>query len=234
MQFKINGERNSGTNFLRKLLEYNFGGSYEHEIQGRVKYFWKHGVPSNLIRKKFPKIVDIFIVRELNPWLVSMFKNPYSLKRFKNFKNFLREKQKSNETRFLDFRTKKPINIDDNGKTIFDIRYYKLQKMFEYLDNNNNVIIINLECLQNDILCKRFLEKLQEEFGFVPKVPVFRTNFPHTKSKRENEKNRNYGIDPSQYQKMIDRFKYPDVEKNIEKLFLIKSNNKVVRVTLKE
>jgi len=234
MQFKINGERNSGTNFLKNLLEINFGGSFEQEIRKNVKYFWKHGIPSNLIKKKFPGIVDIFIFRELNPWLISMFKNPYHLKKFNIFKNFLTKKQESVEKKFIDFRTKKTINIDDNNKTIFQIRYFKFKKMFEYLENNNDVVIINLECLQNDILCKRFLEKLQEEYGFKPKVDEFITNIPHTKSKKDNQKNRDYGIDISPYQNIIDKNKYPEIEKNIHNLFLIKSHNKVVRVTLKE
>lgn len=233
MQFKINGERNSGTNFLKKILEINFGGSFEQEINGNVKYFWKHGVPSNLIRKKYPGIVDIFIVRELVPWLISMFKNPYHLKKFKSFKNFLTKKQQSVEKKFIDFRTQKPINIDDNNKTIFEIRYYKFKKIFEYLENNNDVIIINLECLQNDILCKRFLEKLKEEYGFKPKVQEFITNIPHTKSKKNNEKNRDYGINIKPYEKIIKKNRYLDVERNINNLFLIKSNNKIVKVTLK-
>lgn len=234
MQFKINGERNSGTNFLKKLLEINFGGSFEQIIEGNVKYFWKHGVPSNLIKKRYPGIVDIFIVRELNPWLISMFKNPYHLKKFNNFDKFLVKKQLSDEKRFIDFRTKKPINIDDNNKTIFEIRYYKFKKIFEYLENNNDVIIINLECLQNDILCKRFLEKLQEEYGFKPKVDEFITSIPHTKSKKENQKNREYGIDITPYQNIIKKNIFNEVEKNINKLFLIKSHNKIVRVLLKE
>jgi len=235
MKFKINGERNSGTNFLRKLLDINFGGAFEQKQENNIVSFWKHGAPDNEIKKLYPKIVDIFIVRDLNKWLVSMFYNPYSLTRVFNFKHFLLKKQECRKENILiDSKTNECVNKDDEDKTIFDIRYYKLQLAFDYMEKNNNVVIINLDCLQNDILCNRFLEKIQEEYGFKPKVKKFITSIPHTKSKQDGIKNREYKIKPEDYKSIIDKHKIDKIEKEIYNMFLMKSKGKITRVVLKE
>ena len=44
--FKINGERNSGTNFLEQILKKNKFPTYTQQIIGKTVYHWKHGVPS--------------------------------------------------------------------------------------------------------------------------------------------------------------------------------------------
>ena len=78
--FKINGERNSGTNFLTQILEINKFPHYVTKINKRVITHWKHGVPNDDCKKLDEKVVDIFIFRNLDTWLISMFKNPYELK----------------------------------------------------------------------------------------------------------------------------------------------------------
>ena len=96
--FKIYGERNSGTNFLKRLIEKNFGNTYGNHDGNKVinkKYFfWKHDVPRNYTKnnKENKLVVKIFIVRNLNKWLVSMFHNPYHLKRHPDFDSFLLNK----------------------------------------------------------------------------------------------------------------------------------------------
>ena len=51
MFFKVHGERNSGTNFLKRLLEKNFGNTFGNQDGNKLvneKYFfWKHGIPKN-------------------------------------------------------------------------------------------------------------------------------------------------------------------------------------------
>ena len=114
MLFKINGESNICTNFLTKLLISNKFPVYVQEKKKRVCFHWKHGVPDGSVKQKDNCVVDIFIFRKLDDWLVSCWKNPYHLKRFQNFKNFLSEKQKSNEKVELDSRTNRILNEDDN------------------------------------------------------------------------------------------------------------------------
>lgn len=83
MIFKIYGERNSGTNFLARLLKSNFGDKnvfVDHlDLNTSICYYWKHGYPDNQLTLKKDKIIEIFIVRDFYKWLVSMYYNPYCL-----------------------------------------------------------------------------------------------------------------------------------------------------------
>jgi len=83
MIFKIYGERNSGTNFLTKLLKNNFGDDHVFEdyldLNTSICYFWKHGFPDISLENIDTDIVNIFIFRNLRKWLVSMYHNPYCL-----------------------------------------------------------------------------------------------------------------------------------------------------------
>ena len=130
--FKINGERNSGTNFLEQILQKNKFPTYAHKIIGKTVYHWKHGVPSVDYKKLDKNVVDIFIFRNLEDWLVSFSKNPYHLKKHNNFNDFLKLPQISNDIKLLDYRTNECLNKDDNGKTIFQIREYKFNKIMDY------------------------------------------------------------------------------------------------------
>ena len=55
MIFKIYGERNSGTNFLARLLKSNFGDEnvfVDHlDLNTSICYYWKHGYPDNEFNK---------------------------------------------------------------------------------------------------------------------------------------------------------------------------------------
>jgi hypothetical protein len=81
MIFKIYGERNSGTNFLNKLLNINLGYSFEDHIDLNTSkaYFWKHGIPCSKFKKAHSRVIDVFIVRSIKNWLISTFHNPYCL-----------------------------------------------------------------------------------------------------------------------------------------------------------
>ena len=113
MLFKINGERNSGTNFLDRLLRINDFPTYVHEYKNNICYYWKHGIPDETIKNKNERVIDIFIFRNLNSWLVSFWKNPYHLKSINEYENFLTEKQVSKETNIYDFRNNLFLNEDD-------------------------------------------------------------------------------------------------------------------------
>lgn len=221
MLFKIYGERNSGTNFLQELLEKNFGNVYVHTKNGKIFDYWKHGIPNPKLKEVYPGIVEVFIIRELDSWLLSMFKTPYHLKPFDNFKDFLTEKQELNEPDKLDYQTMKPINEMDNGKTIFEIRYYKIQKIFEYYTNYNNIVIVNLEHLQNNDNCINFLKALNKTFVH-KKIKKYEIDFPHTKTHKKY-KNQNYKIDINEYREIIDKYKCNYIEEKINNIFLIKN-----------
>ena len=223
MLFKINGERNSGTNFLAELLISNNFPVYVHEIKNqeikkRVCFHWKHGVPDGSVKQKDNCVVDIFIFRKLDEWLISCWKNPYHLKRFQNFKNFLSEKQKSNEKVELDARTNHPLNEDDNNKSIFEIRYYKFNKILEYKEKYKNVIFVNLNFLQNNDNALYFLNILNEKYMKRECLNYISSIKTHTKSKICPLKNRQYIVNISDYYNDIKKYKNNEIESIIDNL----------------
>lgn len=214
--FKINGERNSGTNFLNKILQLNKFPTYEQKIIGKIVYHWKHGVPTNDYKNLNETVVDLFIFRDLNDWLISSYNNPYHLTPHKSFDSFLKSSQKSNTT-LIDYRTNKIINDEDNGKTIFEIRYYKFNKIMEYKKNNKDVILINLSFIQNEQNLAQLLNFLADKYSPKLKVDNFICNIEHTKTKRP-QKNRTYKLNVNDYENTINLYKNTEIEKFIDNL----------------
>ena len=127
---KIFGERNSGTTFITNLIEINITN-----IEICSSYYlggtgWKHGTPKLYL---FDNMIDetlfVFIIRDLEPWLKSMYTTPYNLKKPNNIELFLKEKLIS-----TDGRKDHDINIytEETNKTIFELRYYKLNSYIKY------------------------------------------------------------------------------------------------------
>ena len=218
--FKINGERNSGTTFLTNILKINKFPSYEQKINGIVIYHWKHGVPNDDYKKLDEKVVDLFIFRNLDDWLISMFYNPYELKIEwdNNFNLFLNIKQLSNN--YWKNCYNEILNKDDNGKTIFQIRYYKFNKIMEYKKNNKDVILVNLSFIQNEKNLSQFLDFLSEKY--IPKLKVnnYTLNIKHTKN-GSNQKNRTYKINIDEYRDFINSNKNAEIENFINNVTFI-------------
>lgn len=98
--FKIYGERNSGTNFVTQLLLKNTN-LLEHSLYYKGGTGWKHGFPrlnlfNDNVRKK---TLFVVIIRDLESWLVSMFKTPYSLDPGNSIFNFVNGDLKIKEVR---------------------------------------------------------------------------------------------------------------------------------------
>jgi hypothetical protein len=217
--FKINGERNSGTNFLTGILRKNGFSVFEQQFQknnGLLK-FWKHGVPDKNVKLLDNRVIDIFIFRDLNDWLVSMFKNPWHLKPSKNFKDFLTNKQICIDLGEYDFYNKKLVNYEDEDKTIFEMRYNKIKKIYEYRENNPDIVFVNLTFLQNDEEnVKIFIQTLSEKYLKVIKNNII-TSMAHTKN-NSNLKNRIYEIKINDYKKIVDTYKDENIENSINNL----------------
>lgn len=218
--FKVNGERNSGTNFLFKILRLNNFPSYDSKRKKNIIYHWKHGIPRSDYKGLDKKVVDLFIFRNLNDWLLSFFNNPYHVKRYSKLKDFLTLPQESNANYLVDYKTNKCLNKDDNGKTIFQIREYKFNKIMEYKKKNKNVIFVNLTYIQNPKNLSKFLYFLANKY--IPKLKVnnYRCIIPHTKDKSTN-KNRTYKIDINKYKNIIDYNKNDKIENFINNLTFI-------------
>jgi len=213
VRFKIRGERNSGTTFLERLFAVNHIPTDPHVEANGICYHWKHSAPTDLIQH----VIDIFVFRRLEDWLVSMSKNPYHLVPFKEFDKFLTTRQQSCETFLLDHQTMRCLNEDDNEKTIFDIRYYKFNAIMDYTNKRppGNIVFVNLSYLQENTLT--FLNTLNARYLNLTD-PVFITEMNHTKDPDLNAKNRTYDIVISDYQDIIDTRKNEGVEDFINHL----------------
>ena len=216
--FKINGERQSGTNFLESILKKNKFPTYVQKIEKNKVYHWKHGVPSKDYKDLDKQVVDLFIFRNLDDWLISFSKNHQHLKKHNNFKDFLTLPQISNEKKLLDYKTNECLNKDDNEKTVFQIREYKFNKIIEYKKNNKDVILVNLSFIQNSKNLSQFLDFLSDKY--IPKLKVsnYITNVKHAKTGKTNEKNRKYNIDINEYREIIDSNLNKDIEHFINNL----------------
>lgn len=229
MIFKVYGERNSGTNFLTKLLTKNFKNIHIYDniyITKKEVYAWKHSPPNYHFKQNNTDVVDFIILRELNSWLLSMFKNPYHLCwecPEKSFEKFLTKKQEAETieiSKWIDVENKQPLNLSDDGKTIFEIRYFKFLKIMKYIEENKNVVLVNLSYLQNDDNCNKFINEIQNKYNFPISTP--KLIMKHTKENTV-KKNRDYHIDIENYDEIIQENKDKNIETYINDLtFFIK------------
>ncbi len=201
--FKINGERNSGTNFLKVILLNNGFPVFEHVKKNGIMYNWKHGVPQDDAKYLNSKVVDIFVFRELHSWVCSMYHNNYHLEDMNSFEDFILLPQRATKEKVIDYKTGKPFNSDDDGKTIIELREFKFQKICEYRDRNKDVIFVNLSFIQNESNMQEFLGVLRDMYMPNIKKTDFILNIPHTKISTFSVKNRIYDIDTSKYADII-------------------------------
>jgi hypothetical protein len=96
-RFQIFGERNSGTNYISKLLSTNF-----HDFHETGAFGWKHGRPGTrkidgctrptLLKGRNPSTVFVVVVRDPIDWLHSFYATLHHTKHLKSksFSSFVR------------------------------------------------------------------------------------------------------------------------------------------------
>ena len=219
-KIKIFGERNSGTNFLEQLIQKNVKNIELYSSYYKGGSGWKHGYPKlNLFKHKQDNTLFIFIIRDLENWLNSMYKRPYHIKKGNNIDTFLTDKIKPN-----DKRKDHDINIvnEEINLTIFELRYKKIKSYLDAFSHINNGMIINLEDLQLDY-GKNFIVKLNSEFK-LPITSKFIYILKHTKT---NKKEQNEKISIKLNSKIINNRKDSKIESfvnGLKKSFFIKSS----------
>jgi len=122
-RIKVYGERNSGNNFLKQLLEkntknINLCSNFYKDDTG-----WLHGKPKlNLFENMIDDTLFVFIIRDLESWLKSMYSKPYHFEKCKNINLFLenkliiKEKNIDHDVHIYDY---------EKNNTIFELRYLK-------------------------------------------------------------------------------------------------------------
>lgn len=182
---KIFGERNSGTNFLTQLIEKNIQDINILSFYYKGGTGWKHGFPRIELFKELDSTLFIFIIRDLDNWIKSMYFNVYCYKKPNNIEQFLTEKIKINDKR-LDH----DVNIyEAENQNIIHLRNSKIKSYLNFFKNISNGVFINLEHLQeND---KKFLLFLNSTYNL--NIKEYNPIKKHTKNNIEC-KNRKYNL----------------------------------------
>ena len=159
MNYKIYGERNSGTNYLQCLIDKNtFGLTNYVCFKGEELLNWKHTFISHNKKVNFNALV---IYKNIYPWLISQWEKPHHIHNpEKDFDKFVKTKwptipEENYNLEFLnpiDLWNQKNLNYRTNLKTIakkvFFIRYEDLLAdpesiIKKILPNNTNANFIN-------------------------------------------------------------------------------------------
>ena len=182
---KIFGERNSGTHFISMLIQKNIKdiNICSHWMKGGTG--WKHGFPRIELFKEIESTLFIFIIRDLEPWVKSMYFNPYHYKSPNNINDFLTKKLE-----ITDIRKEHDVNkYKSEQQDIINLRISKIKSYLNFYENVNNVVFVNLEDLQIDN--KKFLIFLKNVYNLntTEYIPIER----HTKN-NQKKINRSYNL----------------------------------------
>jgi len=184
-KIKLFGERNSGTRYTIGLLERHFEGNV---CEGGDKSGWKHGLPFVKDGDDSSRMLYIFVIRDVNPWIKSMIHNPYHFW-YKNMDDFLFGNMRLKLHEYPD------SNIEEEDGNIFDIRYKKIKAYKKFYNEVENCIIVNLDTVQK--YPKEFLEMISINYGM--KMNVFQNLNKHTKTGKVDVKNRLYSLQLKDY-----------------------------------
>ena len=198
---KIFGERNSGTNFIERLIEKNCLNINVFSSYYRGGTGWKHGFPNIKYFNKLDNTLFIFVIRDLELWLKSMYNQPYHYKRPQNIRDFI-----NNNLIMEDKRLDHDVNVNPNEKqNILQLRYSKMQKYIDFCDLVRHFVFINLEDIQ--IKPKKFINFLNLNYQI--KISSILNSIPnHTKSNLKN-RNRAWNTDiPKELLRTKENIKY--------------------------
>jgi len=183
---KIFGERNSGTRYLEQLLRLNLRKVRFCSWLYSRKSGWKHGFPrmSKCVHIK-DNTLFVFVVRDLRPWLKSMYHNRYHFSFKGGFGEFVNG--------YMVNEDKRPdhdvlVYPEERGNVV-DIRKRKFLASYRFMGQVRFAIMLNLEDAQSrpedviDFICSTFR---------IPRAPAFRPYNTHTKLKTQCLQNREY------------------------------------------
>lgn len=177
--FQVLGERGSGTNFVRKLIDKNVA-LFRTEGMG-----WKHamphsvGIPDNLL--------PIVVVRDARTWALSMHKRPWSAHpdlQLLGFSEFIHHPWDAIVDRAADFEEIHPemqvegniLQFDRHPITglpfdnLFDLRRNKLASMLGLSNRGCNLAVVRFESVLEDP--GAFVNALRDQLGVAPNKRV--------------------------------------------------------------
>ena len=184
-QIKIFGERNSGTTFLGHLIQKNIKDIHVCGTMACSETGWKHGFPRIDLFNELDSTLFIFLIRDLESWIKSMYFNPYHYKGPKDINDFLTKDLVINDKD----KDQDVWKYESERQNIVKLRTAKIKSYLDFYENVDNAAIIHLQHLQDNT--ERFLTFLKDVYDLDTQeyVPILK----HTKSKTK-QKNRDYDL----------------------------------------
>ena len=189
----------------------------------KLNFAWKHGYPQDYLKLLNDRVVNIFIIRSLDEWLISMYHNPHNLILSKkvSFKDFLTHENipagYSDKKHAYYSPDGKLKNISDFRKDIFEIRYEKIKSYIEFNCKHKDVVFVKLDYIRDKDNCYKFLDHINTkyELGMTDII----SEIPYNLKTGEPGKKREYDtVIDEEIRKIIDRLKNDKVEEWIDNL----------------
>ncbi len=165
--FNIYGERNSGTNFLKTLIEQNF--DLTPNMNGKHRLVVNYNPPEDHI--------TFCIIRNLNDWVFSTFKNPYHIKDDYDKTHWGLYQKGAEHLSVIRFANKRinssiydpcryDINLGDKYNLV-ELRYLKYNSYKRII----NKVLVNLDFLQHsDENKENFLNFISKKYNLEQKT----------------------------------------------------------------
>lgn len=184
---------------------------------------WKHGYPRDYLKLLNHRVINIFIIRSLEEWLVSMFNNMHNiaLPRGISFKDYL-----TYETIPIGYIDKKMASFLKNGKLenymdyrkdIFEIRYEKIKSYLAYAARHDDIVYVKLDYIQDKDNCYRFLNEINKYYGLGMTNIISEINY-NLKTGEPGKKRKYDTIVDEESKKIIERLKNDRVEEWVDSL----------------
>jgi len=149
-----------------------------------------------------------------------MYKKPYYLQYEKCcFRCFLKRKQIVNRDKsiwqvMINYRNNKILNISDDNKTIFEIRYQKLKSYFKYAHNSKNIIFVSHDYIKDPSNCSKFLHAINKKYNLgIDENHMINEITNHSVTHVKNSKSTQYDIKiQEEERKIIERYKDDEIE----------------------
>lgn len=179
--YQVLGERGSGTNMIRKMIQRN-AKIFRTEGLG-----WKHGFPVMVAIPRDLLVVCAF--RNAQDWAISMYKRPWHAHpdmQALSFSEFLRAEWRSIVDRPTDFEMIHPeikpdgmvLQFDRHPLTgapfenLFALRRAKMAAVLGMLNRDCHVALVQLEAAQKH--AETFMQDFRNAYGLHEKRPEFR------------------------------------------------------------
>lgn len=180
-QFQVLGERATGTNVVRKLIEKNVSLTRTEGLG------WKHAMPHMAAIPD--ECLVVCVVRNAESWAKSMHKRPWHAHprmQELDFSHFLRSEWVSIVDRLQDFEEISPelevqgqiLQYDRhpiNGlpfENLFQLRRLKLESMLGVLNRGCNAVFVQLEMVQANP--EQFVKSMRQVFDLTSPAPRFK------------------------------------------------------------